>query len=313
METNNFVILGAGGSISKSLTDELIKNGQKVRLASRKEIIKEGAVWIKTDLLNYQETVNAVKGCDIAVLTAGLKYDKKVWQQEWLPLMRNVIDACKSENVKLIFFDNVYMYGLVRGKMTENTAYNPSSRKGEIRARVAKMLESEFQRGNINAIIARAADLYGPYGGANCVPNFMIIENLMKGKKAQILGKENVFHSLTYIPDCAKSLFLLANDNTAYNQIWHLPTANPPITSKQFVGYTAELLKVAPKYSVLSKFIIGLAGMFNSTINEVKEMLYQNLYDYYFDSTKFEQHYNFTPTSYLKGIEETIIYYKNNI
>jgi len=307
---NNFVILGAGGSIANSFTEELIKNGQNVTLASRKELKIANTKWVKTDLLNYKETLSAVKGNNIAVLTAGLKYDKKVWQNEWLPLIRNVIDVCKSENVKLIFFDNVYMYGLVRGKMTENSPYNPCSKKGEVRTRVTKMIESEYQKGNITAIIARAADLYGPFGGMNCVPNFMIIENLMKGKKAQILGKDNVFHSLTYIPDCAKSLYILATDPTAYNQIWHLPTASPPITGKQFVGYTAELLGVSPKYSVLSKFMIKLAGLFNSTINEVNEMLYQNLFDYYFDSTKFEKHYNFTPTTYVKGIEETIEYYK---
>ncbi len=311
METNNFVILGAGGSIANSFTDELIKNGQKVKLASRREVKIQGASWIKTDLLNLQDTIAAVKGCQIAVLTAGLKYDRKIWSQEWLPLMRNVIDACKKENVKLIFFDNVYMYGLVSGKMTENTAYNPCSKKGEIRARISKMLESEYQRGNLKAIIARAADLYGPYGGMNCVPNFMIIDNLMKGKKAQILGKESVFHSLTYIPDCAKSLYILANDPSAYNQIWHLPTATPPITGKQFTGYAAELLKVEAKYTVLSKFMILLTGMFNTTIKEVYEMMYQNLFDYYFDSSKFEQHYNFKPTPYFKGIEETIMYLRN--
>ena len=30
---------------------------------------------------------------------------------------------------KLIFFDNVYMYGKVNGIMTEETAFNPCSKK----------------------------------------------------------------------------------------------------------------------------------------------------------------------------------------
>lgn len=312
MEKLKFVILGAGGSIANAFTDELLNNGYQVKLASRKEIKKNNCNWVKTDLLDFNQTLNAVKGSDIAVLTAGLKYDKKVWQAEWPLLINNVIDACKQEKVKLIFFDNVYMYGRVAGKMTEETPYNPCSKKGEVRARIAKMLESEYQRGNLDILIARAADLYGPYGGLNCIPNFMIIENLLKGKKAQILGKDNVFHSYTFIPDCAKSLYILANDPTAFNQIWHLPTATPAITGKQFVGYTAELLGVSARYTILSKFMVKLAGLFNTTINEVGEMLYQNLYDYYFDSSKFEQKYNFTPTSYGKGILETINYYKKN-
>jgi hypothetical protein len=34
--------------------------------------------------------------------------------------------------------------------------------------------------------------------------------------------------------------------------------------------------------------------------------LYQIEFDYYFDSSKFERHFNYTPTSYSEGIAETI-------
>ncbi len=175
------------------------------------------------------------------------------------------------------------------------------------------MLEHEYQQNNAKILIARAADLYGPYGGGNCIPNFMIIENLLKGKKANYLGDVNKFHSFTYIPDCAKSLYLLATDDTAYNQIWHLPTAYPAITGKQFISYAASFLNVPEKYSAFSKFMVKLAGLFDPTINEVYEMMYQYTYDYIFDSSKFEKHYNYTPTPYIKGIEETINYYKNKM
>jgi len=40
-------------------------------------------------------------------------------------------------------------------------------------------------------------------------------------------------------------------------------------------------------------------------------MLYQNEYDYLFDSTKFEKTFNFTPTSYKDGIAETVRSMKN--
>ncbi len=130
MDKKNIVILGAGGSIANSFAEEAIKNGANIKLASRKEVNINGATWVKTDLLNYEQTLTAVKGSEIAVLTAGLKYNKKVWQNEWHIIINNVVKACQSENIKLVFFDNVYMYGLVHGKMTENTPYNPCSKKG---------------------------------------------------------------------------------------------------------------------------------------------------------------------------------------
>ncbi len=65
-------------------------------------------------------------------LLVGLKYDVKVWRELWPPIVSNPIEACKRANAKLIFFDNVYMYGKVVGPTTEETPFNPCSRKGEI-------------------------------------------------------------------------------------------------------------------------------------------------------------------------------------
>ncbi len=89
---------------------------------------------MKADLLNYDETEKAVAGSKIVYLMAGLKYDARVWRQQWPVIMRNTIDACKKHQAKLVFFDNVYAYGLVKGPMTEETPYNPVSKKGEVRA-----------------------------------------------------------------------------------------------------------------------------------------------------------------------------------
>ncbi len=62
--------------------------------------------------------------------------------------MQNLIDATKATGARLIFFDNVYMYGHVTSPMTEGTPYNPSSVKGEIRARIAEKLMHEVQAGS---------------------------------------------------------------------------------------------------------------------------------------------------------------------
>jgi hypothetical protein len=61
--------------------------------------------------------------------------------------MSNVIEACKKSGARLVFFDNVYMYGRVAGPMTEVTPFNPCSAKGEIRARVATRLLDEIKQG----------------------------------------------------------------------------------------------------------------------------------------------------------------------
>jgi len=175
-------ILGAGGSIGNALTFELLKTNDDIRLVSRSNFSCPGTESFQADLTSYEETLKSVKDSDIVYLCAGLPYDSKVWAELWPTVMQNSINACKSVNAKLIFFDNVYMYGKVDGKMTETTPFNPCSRKGEIRAKIAMDLENEINNKNLNAIIARSADLYGPYSTKTSVPYILVFDKLFSAK-----------------------------------------------------------------------------------------------------------------------------------
>jgi nucleoside-diphosphate-sugar epimerase len=70
----------------------------------------------------------------------------------------------------------------------------------------------------------------------------------------------------------------------------------------------ARQMGVKPKYMKLNGFLIGVSGLFDTTIRELGEMLYQNNYPYIFDSSKFEKHFGVKPTSYEEGIRLTLQY-----
>ncbi len=92
---------------------------------------------VAADITDRDQTIRAVAGSNVVHLLVGLKYDHKIWREMWPRIMSNTIEACKRAGAKLIFFDNVYMYGKVSGPMTEETPFNPCSKKGEIRAQIA--------------------------------------------------------------------------------------------------------------------------------------------------------------------------------
>ena len=305
-------ILGAGGSIGKSLLDELLNRNEKVKLVSRNVKPMKGIESFNADITNLQQTLESVKGSNVVYLLAGLKYDYSVWSEQWPKIIENSIEACKRENAKLIFFDNVYMYGKVEGRMTETTPYNPCSKKGELRARLAMRLKEEMKLGSLDVTIARAADLYGPHSTFSSLPWIMVFDKLSKGSKANWPVNANVPHSLTYTIDCANALILLANNADSYNQVWHLPTFNPPLTGREFIELAAKEYNVNAGYSIFPKWLAVLVGLFNKTVSELVEMLYQNEFPYYFDSTKFEKKFNYSPISYEQGIINTIKFLKNN-
>lgn len=178
-------ILGAGGAVANALTRELINNNNTVRLVSRKpvEFDSKNVSWQKADLLNYDELLAASKGSTVIYLTAGLVYDKKIWAEQWPVIMQNFINLGKETGARLIFFDNVYMYGLVDGPMKEDTPYKPSSVKGGIRAKIANMLMDEAKAGNIRATIARGADFYGT-DNKNSFFDMMVLDKFAKKTKS---------------------------------------------------------------------------------------------------------------------------------
>jgi nucleoside-diphosphate-sugar epimerase len=75
----------------------------------------------------------------------------------------------------------------------------------------------------------------------------------------------------------------------------------------------ADAFGVKPKYRVLSRPVIWIAGLFDSTIRESFEMLYQSDSAYLFDSTRFSKAFKFEPTSYDEGIKRTALAYKSQV
>jgi nucleoside-diphosphate-sugar epimerase len=303
-------ILGAGGSIGKELVKELVRDGKRVRLVGRNPKSADGsAEAVSADISNLDQTIKAVSGSAVVYLLVGLKYNLKIWRALWPLIMQNAIEACKRAKARLIFFDNVYMYGQVNGVMTEQTPFNPCSKKGEIRAQIATVLLDEVKARNLIALIARSADFYGP-DARNSVPNILVFDKFAKRSKASWLVNDSVKHSLTFTLDAARSLAFLAGNEKAWNQTWHVPTAPNPPSGKEFIQLVADEFGVTPNYRVLTKPMIRLAGWFDPTVRESYEMLYQSEYDYIFDSTKFEKAFNFEPTSYAQGVRITSAAFK---
>ncbi len=304
------IILGAGGAISKVLAEELLADNQKIKLASRTIKTIQGIESVKTDLLSFDEVNNVVEEFSTVYLVAGLKYDIKVWQEQWPKIMRNTVEVCGAKNARLIFFDNVYAYGKVNGTMTEETPLNPSSKKGEVRAKLVDYLNTEIKNKNVTALIARAADFYGPYTENVSAISIGILNKLTSSKKAQWFCNAKVKHSFTNTGDCGKALYLLSQSESNYNQTWHMPTASPPLTGEEIIKIAAQKLNKKANYTVLKKWMFSVLGTFNTLLKELNEMMYQYEYDYIFDSSKFNNHFNFTPTPYDQGIEESIKNFK---
>lgn len=65
-------------------------------------------------------------------------------------------------------------------------------------------------------------------------------------------------------------------------------------------------MKTSNKYQVLPGWGLKAIGLFVPILNEMYEMRYQYDRDYYFDSSKFNKEFNYTPTTNAMAVKQTV-------
>ncbi|MGN7821089.1 NAD(P)H-binding protein [Chitinophaga sp. 22536] len=300
-------ILGAGGAVGIEVARALTAYTHDIRLVGRnpKKVNASDEVF-KADLTNRDQVFHAVAGSGIVYLTLGFEYSTRVWKTQWPALIRNVIDACLEHQAKLVFFDNAYAIGGNHvNHITEDTPFRPSSQKGQVRAEVDEMLLQGIAKHHLQALIARAPDIFGDIK-VNSILMHLVYDNLVRGEKAVWLCNADLVHSIGYTPELAKGTVMLGNTADAYNQIWNLPVDQQRITGKEWIQLFAQALGKNDAFDVLPAALVKELGVDNQIMHELFEMLYQYDRDYFFDSSKFNQRFNYTPISHAQAVQETV-------
>ncbi|UXD88601.1 NAD-dependent epimerase/dehydratase family protein [Thalassolituus hydrocarboniclasticus] len=298
-------ILGANGQIGRELAISLKREfTDNIRLVSRNpRKINDSDQLFKADLLDAEQTLRAVEGSEIVYLTAGLPINTAQWVEQWPIIMRNVIDACSTHQVKLVYFDNTYMYPQNSTPLTEESPFAPVGAKGRVRAAITRQLLEAMQAGRIKALICRAPEFYGP-GQTQSITNSVVLEPLLKGDKARVFLRDDTLRSLIYTPDASRAMALLGNTPDAYNQTWHLPCDDNRLTYKEFIRLAADIFATTADYQVMEAWKLKFAALINRKVRETEELLPRYKADNIFVSDKFKRRFpDFVVTPYQRGLQ----------
>lgn len=312
MKQDLHVVLGAAGSVGQSVVEELQFRKFNIRAVVRTKSIK-GVETVHADLLDLNQAICVIEGASYVYLCIGLPYNAKIWKNQWPKIMENVITACEKAQARLIFLDNVYMYGPppLKVPFTEEHLKEPTSSKGKTRKIILDMLLHAHKMGRIKAVIGRSADFYGP-NVKNSPLYISFIERIIKGKSPQSLGKTDIKHTYSHVKDNGKALVALALDESTYGQEWHLPVSEP-LTTDQIVDEINHLLKSDFKATIVPRFMLKIMSIFISPVKEISELLYQNDDTYIMSDKKFRDHFpEFKATEFKKGISEMIFSFTNS-
>jgi len=305
------VVLGASGGIGAALVHELVAQHRPVRAVSRRGHAppERGVEVLAADVTTADGVRQACTGAAVVYQCAQPAYHR--WSQEFPWLTASVLDGVAKAGAKLVFADNLYLYGPVDGPLTEDLPAAATFPKGRVRAEMAEAVLAAHAAGTLRATIGRASDYYGP-GGVNTTHGPTIFANALSGKKARWIGSLDVPHTVSYLPDVAKGLVTLGERSEADGQAWHLPAAEP-VTGRQFLEMVFAALGQPTRITHLSRPMQRVIGLFNRTVGELGETWYQRDQPFVVDWSKFEQAFGpFPVTPHPKAIADTVEWYKRH-
>jgi len=269
--------------------------------------VPEGVEQVAADLGTTEGARRACAGGTVVYHCAQPAYTK--WPELFPPMTQAVLDGAAAAGAKLVFADNLYVYGPPDGPMTEQTPQRAQGKKGRTRIEMADAVLGAHADGRLRCTIGRSSDYYGPRGtGSTAGENIM--KPALRGNRARWLGSLDQPHTLNYLEDMARAVVTLGERDEADGQVWHLPAAEP-LTGRQFLALVFEAAGHPPKIGVASRPMIRIAGLFNPFLRELHETLYQFERPFVSDASKFQRAFGpFEPTPHPEAVSRAVEWFR---
>ena len=312
------VVLGAGGGTGGAIVRELVGQGRRVRAVTRggRAAASYGTLPpasfedVAADVTEREQLRRALAGADVVYHCAQPSYRR--WPQEFPAMTRGIAEATSRAGAKLVFADNLYMYGPVDGPMTEETPVAAQTRKGKVRAGMAAELLAAHADGSLRVVIGRSSDYYGP-GGLVSALGERFFRAVLAGKKAQWFADLDRPHTLSYLPDMARAFVVLGERPDADGGVWHTPAA-PALTGRQYVELAARVAGTSAKPAVLGVGTVRTLGLFMPVLRELPELMYQYDRPFVMDAGKFEAAFGpFAVTPVEEAVGTTLRWFRSRV
>lgn len=303
------VVFGASGGLGNAVVRELAALGKRVRGVTRSGTadVPLGVEMVPGNAADPAATASVCTGATVVYNCVNAPYTN--WPAEFPPIMHGIIEGAAAAGAKLVFGDNLYMYGPVNGPITEDLPNAAAGPKGRTRIHMAQMLTDAHKAGKVRATIGRASDFFGPGVTASALGD-RIFPAALAGKTAQVLGNPDVPHTFSYTPDCARALVTLGERDEALGEIWHLP--NPETkTTREVLEIVYGMTGHTPKIQTLPKLLLTLVGIINPLVRELKETAYQFENPWVVDHSKFERAFGANPTPLRDALAGTLDWYRS--
>ena len=301
------------GPVGAATAALLSARGSAVRIAQRTapKAMPTGASYVRCDALDADSVRGAVAGLRQVVLAIGFPYVGALWREAWPRAMTNFVEACSASGARLVFVDNLYMYGPQTAPLSETTPLTPYRRQAGGAGRGDAHLDGGERGGRLRVAALRAPDFYGARRGAGASRRDRLRRARATARPRQVIGSPDTPHDFAYVPDCARAVVtLLDAPDDAFGQAWHVPCA-PTRTPREILALGAAALGVKPRVSRLPLWALGPLGLFVPVLREMREMRFQWDRPYRVDFSRFAQRFWADATPFEVGAPATALWFRD--
>ena len=272
MSHGNVTVLGINGHVGHAIANAMQAAGWQVTGFGRsnKQPIP-GVAFHKGDASSVSDIAAAVAGADVVVNALNLPYPD--WYEGRAEAqLAGVLEALGTSGKTLLFPGNVYNYGASDRQMTPELPQRPETPRGAIRVRMEQMLAEAAARGDIQAIILRAGDFFGPEA-SNDWFDLVMLREAGKGRFAKI-GAPGVKHAWAYLPDLARAFEKLAWHRAEFGAFETFHFAGTFVTPEEMASAVVAAAPVPLKVSSFPRIIFTVMGLFDPMMREIGKMGY---------------------------------------
>ncbi len=298
------ILIVGYGPVGRATVALLCAQGRRVRVAqrSRPADLPAGVAFTSCDVLDADSVRAAISGAAQVGVAIGFEYTGKVWESRWPVAMRNLLDGCGAAGARMVFFDNLYMYGAQRAPLIETMALTQKGRKPAARAAITRMWQDDPR---VKVAALRAPDFYGPGVLLSHIGETGLAA-IARGKAAMFSFSPDQPHDYAYVPDIGRAMVtLLDATDDAFDQAWHMPCA-PTMTSRQILELGARHAAVKLRLQALPTIVRKTLALFVPFLREMGEMRFQWDRPYAVDATKWKQRFWSDGTPVDSGVAATI-------
>jgi nucleoside-diphosphate-sugar epimerase len=308
MDAADHVVLGAG-AVGMAVVEALARRGDSVRVVNRSGLREPiaGVQSVTGDVTDPSFAASSTHGARIIYQALNPPYHR--WAQEFPALQAAAIAAAQSAGALLVVMDNVYMYGRANGQpFTEDRAADAHTRKGRVRAAMARNLMAAHDAGRVQVTVGRASDFFGPRAGEQSLIGDWVIPPALAGKAASVMGDPDMPHTYTFVPDIGENLVRLGESDGALGRIWHLPSPETR-TTREVVALVYRAVGTELRLKVTPAWQMRALGLVNRTVREINEMRYEFDEPFIVDASRAETQLGLRATALADAVEHTVRWY----